>query len=133
MKRTLKRLVVLLVVAAAVWWVWSNRDRLEVLSNNNVRIQGEWHPVKMDFNEPDTYLFAEGIISKDGFEWGAYVFRKSTRLEVTVRGSPARCLHADEGEPPPPVRALPMPLVMKAWQTGTSGDRIWPVGLRSGR
>ena len=85
MKRILKRLVVLLVVAAAVWWVWSNRDRLEILSNNNVRIQGEWHPVKMDFNEPDTYLFAEGIISKNGFEWGAYVFRKSTRLEVTVR------------------------------------------------
>jgi len=85
MKRILKRLVVLLVVAAAVWWVWSNRERLEVLSNNNVRIRGEWHPVKMDFNEPEIYLFAEGIISKDGFEWGAYVFRKNTRLEVTVR------------------------------------------------
>ena len=85
MKRILKRLIVLLVVAAAAWWVWSNRDRIAVLSNSNVMIQGEWHPVEMEFNEPDTYNFGEGIISKNGFEWGAYVFRKNTRLEVTVR------------------------------------------------
>jgi hypothetical protein len=85
MKTILKRLVVLGVVAAAVWWVWSNRDRIAVLSNNNFRIQGEWHPVEMEFNEPDTYTFTEGIISKNGYEWGTYVFRKNTRIEVTVR------------------------------------------------
>jgi len=85
MKTILKRLVVLAVVAAAAWWVWSNRDRIAVLSNNNVRIQGEWHPVEMEFNEPDTYTFTEGIIFKNGYEWGAYIFRKSSRLEVTVR------------------------------------------------
>ncbi len=85
MKTILKRLVVLGVVGAAVWWVWSNRDRIAVLSNSNVRIQGEWHPVEMEFNEPDTYTFAEGIISKNGYEWGTYVFRKNTRIEVTVR------------------------------------------------
>jgi hypothetical protein len=85
MKTILKRLVVLGVVAAAVWWVWSHRDRIAVLSNSNVRIQGEWHPVEMEFNEPDTYTFTEGIISKNGYEWGTYVFRKNTQIEVTVR------------------------------------------------
>ena len=85
MKTILKRLVVLGVVAAAVWWVWSNRDRIAVISNNNVRIQGEWHPVEMEFNEPDTYTFTEGIISKNGYEWGTYVFRKNTQIDVTVR------------------------------------------------
>jgi len=64
MKRILKRLVVLLIVAAAAWWLWSNRDSIAVLSNNNVRIQGDWHPVEMEFNEPDTYTFTEHIISK---------------------------------------------------------------------
>ena len=85
MKRILKRLVVLLVLAAAAWWLWSNRDRIAVLSNNNVRIQGDWHPVEMEFNEPDTYTFTEHIISKNGYEWGTYLFRKNTRIEVTVR------------------------------------------------
>jgi len=85
MKKTLKRLVVLLVVAAAAWWLWSNRDRIAVLSNNNVRIQGDWHPVEMEFNEPDTYTFTEHIISKNEYEWGTYVFRSNTRIEVTVR------------------------------------------------
>jgi len=85
MKSIVKRLIVLLVVAAAAWWVWSNRDSIAIISNNNVRIQGEWHPVKMEFNEPDTYTFTEGIISKNGYEWGTYVFRKNTQIEVMVR------------------------------------------------
>jgi len=85
MKLLIKRLVTLLVIAGAAWWVWSHRDRIAVLSNNKVRIQGDWHPVEMNFNEPETFTFTDGIITTDGDEWGTYVFRSNTRIEVTVR------------------------------------------------
>ena len=51
MKTYLTRLIVIVVLAVAGSWLWSNRDRIGVLSNNNVRIRGDWHKVEMDFAE----------------------------------------------------------------------------------
>jgi hypothetical protein len=45
MKTYLTRLIVIVVLVAAGYWLWSNRDRIAVLSNNNVRIMGDWHKV----------------------------------------------------------------------------------------
>ncbi len=84
MKRFLTRLIVFGVIAGGGWWLWSNRHHIALIENNNFRIQGEWHRVSMDFKEEATYDFSEGFISLDDAEWGTYVLRKNTRLEVTV-------------------------------------------------
>lgn len=84
MKRLLTRLVVLAMIGGAVWLVWSNRHHIALIENNNFRLQGEWHRVSMDFKEDDTYDFSEGFISLNGAEWGTYVLRRNTELEVTV-------------------------------------------------
>jgi hypothetical protein len=38
----------------------------------------------MDFKGDDTYDFSEGFISLNGSEWGTYVLRKNTQIEITV-------------------------------------------------
>jgi hypothetical protein len=55
MKTFVTRLIVIIVLAVAGWWLWSNRDRVAVLSNNNVRIRGDWHKVEMDFANTDQH------------------------------------------------------------------------------
>jgi hypothetical protein len=86
MKTYLTRLIVIVVLVLAGSWLWSNRDRIGVLSNNNVRIQGDWHKVEMDFPNPDTYTFTETFISVEGSEWASYKLLRGSRIEITSRG-----------------------------------------------
>jgi hypothetical protein len=84
MKTFLTRLIVIVALVVAGSWLWSNRDRIGVLSNNNVRIQGDWHKVEMDFSNPDVYTFTETFISLDGDEWASYKLLGSSRIEVST-------------------------------------------------
>ena len=86
MKKFLTRLVVIGVLAASAAWLWSNRDRIADLSNNNVRIQGHWHKVEMGFNNTDIYSFTETFISLNGDEWASYKLLKGSRIEISTRG-----------------------------------------------
>ena len=82
MKPILTRLIVIVLLAVAGSWLWSNRGRVAVLSNNNVRIQGDWHKVEMDFSNTDTYNFTEGFISVHGEEWASYKLLSNSRIEI---------------------------------------------------
>ena len=73
------------ILGAGAWYLWSNKDHIALLNNNNLRISGDWYQVEMNFKQSQPYHFAEGIISYDGQEYGSYVLRKNTQLEVTVR------------------------------------------------
>ena len=84
MRTQLTRLIVIIVLAAAGWWLWSNRDRVAVLSNNNVRIRGDWHKVEMDFANLDTYSFSETFISIQGEEWASYKLLRGSRIEINT-------------------------------------------------
>ena len=86
MKRYLNRLIVIAILVVAGGWLWSNRDRIGMLSNNNVRIQGDWHIVEMDFANTDIYSFTETFISLNGEEWASYKLLRGSRIEVTTRG-----------------------------------------------
>jgi hypothetical protein len=85
MKTFLTRLFVIVVLAVAASWLWSNRDRIAVLSNNNVRIQGNWHKVEMDFPNTDIYTFTETVISVNGEEFASYKLLKGSRIEISTR------------------------------------------------
>ena len=86
MKRYLTRLIVIAVLAAAAWWLWSHRDRVGNLSNYNVRIQGNWHRVEMDFPNPDVYTFSETFININGQEWASYKLLPRSRIEISSPG-----------------------------------------------
>jgi hypothetical protein len=85
-KRYLTRLIVIGVLLIAGMWLWSNRDRIGVLSNNNVRIQGQWHKVEMDFPNTDVYTFTETFVSLNGEEWASYKLLRGSRIEIATRG-----------------------------------------------
>ena len=84
MKTFLTRLVVIGLLAVAGAWLWSNRERVAVLSNNNVRIQGDWHKVEMDFTNTDVYTFTETFISLNGDEWASYKLLRGSRIEIST-------------------------------------------------
>ena len=84
MKKLAKRLIVLAALAAAAGYLWQQRDRLALLSNNRLRIQGTWYQVEMDRKGVDPYSFDEKIITLDGTEWGSYEMRKNTVIEVMI-------------------------------------------------
>jgi len=84
MKTFLTRMIVIVLLAAAGWWLWSNRDRVAVLSNNNVRIQGDWHKVEMNFADADTYSFSGTFISIGGEEWASYKLLSRSRIEINT-------------------------------------------------
>ena len=84
MKTFLTRLIVVVLLAVAGWWLWSNRYRVAVLSNNNVRIQGEWHRVEMNFADPETFSFSETFISIRGEEWASYKLLGGSRIEINT-------------------------------------------------
>jgi len=84
MKTFVTRLIVIVILAAAGWCLWSNRDLVAVLSNNNVRIRGDWHKVEMNFANPDTYSFSETFISLRGEEWASYKLLSRSRIEINT-------------------------------------------------
>jgi hypothetical protein len=71
-------------LAAAAWWLWSHRDRVADLSNYNVRIQGNWYKVEMDFPNTDVYSFSEAFISINGQEWASYKLLRGSRIEIST-------------------------------------------------
>jgi hypothetical protein len=86
MRTYLKRLIWILLLAIAATFAYTHRDQLGLLSNNRMRIRGDWHRVEFDFKQPDVYHFDVRLISKNNEDWGSYVFRHNTRLEITVGG-----------------------------------------------
>jgi len=84
MKTYLTRIIVIAALVVAGSWLWSSRDRLAVLSNNSVLIQGKWHKVQMDFSDPDVYSFTESFISLNGEEWASYRLLRGSRIEITT-------------------------------------------------
>lgn len=85
MKSLLKRIVVIIVLAGAGYYLWSNRDHIGSLVNPNVSIQGKWHRVSQNFKEPEVYTFADGFIGKGTQEWATYKLIRGSKIEVSVR------------------------------------------------
>lgn len=86
MKTYLTRIIVIAALVVAGSWLWSNRDRIAVLSNNSVRIQGDWYKVEMDFPNTDIFTFTETFISVKGEEYASYKLLRGSRIEITTRG-----------------------------------------------
>lgn len=84
MKQYLTRLVVVALLAAAGWWLWSNRGRVASLSNYNIMIQGNWYKVEMDFADPDVYTITETFISINGQDWASYKLLPRSRIEIST-------------------------------------------------
>ncbi len=83
----LKRLVVLLIVAGAAYMLWGQRHRIASLQNNNLRIQGTWYQVELEWKGLTPYHFSEQIITANDSEWGSYRLTKNTVIEVMVADS----------------------------------------------
>ena len=86
MKDLIRKIVLLALLAVAASYLWSHRDRIGNLSNNNVRIQGDWHRVNMNFKQAPVYTFSAGIISLEGEEWASYRLLQGPRIEVATAG-----------------------------------------------
>jgi len=86
MKDLIRKTVLLAVLAAAIWYLFSQRDRVGGLSNLNLKIQGDWHQVQMDFKDESVYTFTETFISLDGEEWASYRLVRGSQIEVTTAG-----------------------------------------------
>ena len=84
MKTFLRRLILVLIIAFIATILWDQKDRIGLLSNNSLRIMGEWHQVEMGFNTSDVYGFSERLITRNGAVWGSYELRMNRRLEVTI-------------------------------------------------
>jgi len=85
----LRRLIILVALAAVVFAVYSNRHRvadLAGLESNKVRIQGNWHVVVSGFPEDDIYTFDEDTVSKNLDPVGVYKFKSYNELEVKFEG-----------------------------------------------
>ena len=86
MKVLLKRLIILLILGIGITLLWDQRHKIELLSNNNVRIQGDWYRMDGELKGSDRYRFSERIITLNNDEWGSFELRKNTELEVMSRG-----------------------------------------------
>lgn len=84
MKKLLKRFVILGVLVAGAYLAWNQRDRIALIENNNLRIQGTWYEYTMNRKGFEAYYFAERIITKDGSEWGSYELRSNDEIEVVT-------------------------------------------------
>ena len=85
----LRRLIILLALAAVVVAIYSYRHniaQLAGLESNKVRIQGNWHKVSQGFPEDDVYTFNDDTISKNGDPVGVYKFNSYNELEVSFEG-----------------------------------------------
>lgn len=86
MRTFLKRLIFLLVIAIVAMVLWDNKDRVGLLANNGLRMEGDWYRVEMKFKEPGVYNFSDKLISLDNQVVGSYDLRQNTKLEVTLDG-----------------------------------------------
>ena len=86
MKDLIRKAVLLALLAAAAWFLFSQRDRVGGLSNLNFKVQGNWHQVHMDFKDESVYVFTETFISLNGEEWASYRLLRGSRIEITTAG-----------------------------------------------
>ncbi len=84
MKDLIRKIVLLGLLAVAAWYLWSQSDRVGDLSNNNLKIQGRWQRVQMNFKEPPVYTFTETFISLNGEEWASYRLLRGSRIEINT-------------------------------------------------
>ena len=84
MRRLLKQLFVLAIVAGAGYLLWQQRGRIAAITNPHLRVQGTWYLVDMDVDRKGLtpYYFSERIITVNDSEWGSYELRKSDEIEV---------------------------------------------------
>jgi hypothetical protein len=88
MRIFLRRLIFILIIGIIAMLLWDQKDRIGLLTNNGLRIQGEWYRVEMNFKGDEAYNFDERLISRNGQIVGSYELRANTRLEVTLGGNP---------------------------------------------
>ncbi len=88
MRTFLRRLIFILIIGIIAMLLWDQKDRIGLLTNNSLRIQGEWYRVEMNFKRGEAYIFDERLITRDGQIIGSYDLRANTRLEVTLGGHP---------------------------------------------
>ena len=86
MKDLIRKAVLLGLLGVAVWYLLSQRDRVGGLSNLNLKIQGDWYRVQMDFKEEPAYTFTETFISVNGEEWASYRLLQGSRIEISTAG-----------------------------------------------
>ena len=86
MRTFLRRLIFVLIIAIIAMVLWDNKDRVGLLANNGLRIQGDWYRVEMNFKGSDVYNFSEKMISRNNDVVGSYDLRQNTKLEVTLDG-----------------------------------------------
>jgi len=86
MKDLIRKIVLLGLLAGAAWYLFSQRDLIGDLSNNNLKIQGDWHRVQMDFKEAPAYTFTETFISLEGKEWASYRLLRGSQIEISTAG-----------------------------------------------
>ncbi len=87
MRIFLRRLIFILIIAIIAMMLWNQRDRIALLSNNNLRIQGDWYRVEMNFKGTDVYTFSERLISVNNEVQGSYELRSNDKLEVNLNGT----------------------------------------------
>jgi len=86
MRIFLRRLIFVLIIAIIASMLWKQRDRIALLNNNNIRIQGDWYRVEMNFKGTDVYNFSERLISVNNEVQGSYELRSNDKLEVNLNG-----------------------------------------------
>ena len=86
MKDLIKKIILIALLAYGAWHLWSNRERIGALTNINVKIQGKWYRVQMDFKEAPVYSFTERFISLEGEEWASYRLLRGSRIEISTSG-----------------------------------------------
>ncbi len=82
-----RRVIVLALLAAAAFLIYSSRHRIAFLAgldSNKVRIQGDWYELEAGFKTYDTYTFSDGLISRNGDDCGHYNFTSHSVLVVTI-------------------------------------------------
>jgi len=84
MKRLIKRLVIIGLLVGGAYLLWGQRHHIAGIQNNNLLVQGTWYVYELDRKGLDPYVFSEGIITRDGVEWGTYKVISNEQIEVMV-------------------------------------------------
>ena len=71
-----------LVIAFIATLLWNQKDRIAVLQNNGLRMEGDWYRVENDFKGSDVYNFSDRLITRNGQVCGSYELRSNVKLEV---------------------------------------------------
>jgi hypothetical protein len=58
-------------------------EQLAALQNNKARIAGDWYKIDRGFRSDELFAFDEGIIERDGINWGSYKFIHNDLIEVS--------------------------------------------------